>query len=558
MVMSKLILTDLVNLENQSTAVAALNANSAATETALENTLSRDGTHPNEMNSQLDMNSYRIINLPSAVSSSEPITLSQMNAILASGQVPNGLVSEGVPVSAVMQPFVDSAGFDIASNYLGSFSTRALAAAATIHSSVVGVSTLGYYTAGDFGAANYIRVGASTPGGFQSADGQWWGLHGPEVNVCQFGAKGDAVTDDLVAFRQAALFAAAMYGANGALGSTVIVPPANFVVSDTTVLTQHVCFKGHFGASAISTSSAGNSIFTVISEKSAITDLNLNTTVTRTSGDYITYTGSHGSFENLSLVNPFNGINVDGGTFGSFKNIFIFKPVAAGVKVDNVVSGSLDIFDELIVTGDGSGGTGIQIFDCGDLTVSNSQFVSTFYGIELTPPSGGVLVSVKFTDCFCDHNNTGLRIFAANSTVARSTFTSCEFTSATVNGVHLDISGTGAIDGLIFVNPTITGNASDGMVINNSAVSHINILGGLIGGNAGHGINIAANVSYFTCTGANVGAGGGWLGNGNRPIIVNSGTGDYLIIANNNFNGNGLAFINGATGIHQTTTGNLT
>lgn len=80
--MAKLSLTDLINLQNEQTAVAALNANSAATETALENTLSRDGTAPNFMNSQLDMNSNRIINLPRAVGPTEPIRKSEFDAIV--------------------------------------------------------------------------------------------------------------------------------------------------------------------------------------------------------------------------------------------------------------------------------------------------------------------------------------------------------------------------------------------------------------------------------------------------------------------------------------------
>lgn len=62
--MAKLVLTDLANLSNENTAVAAVNANNTAIETALENTLSRDGTSPNTMSSTLDMNSNRIINLP--------------------------------------------------------------------------------------------------------------------------------------------------------------------------------------------------------------------------------------------------------------------------------------------------------------------------------------------------------------------------------------------------------------------------------------------------------------------------------------------------------------
>lgn len=77
----KAILNDLVNLENQTSSVNTINANNAVIETAFENTLSRDGTSPNEMEATLDMNSNRIINLPAADTGSQPATKAQLDAI---------------------------------------------------------------------------------------------------------------------------------------------------------------------------------------------------------------------------------------------------------------------------------------------------------------------------------------------------------------------------------------------------------------------------------------------------------------------------------------------
>ncbi len=73
--MAKLTLDDLANLNNQSSAVNTINGNNALTETALENTLSRDGTSPNTMGAQLDMNSNRIINLGAPVNASDAARL---------------------------------------------------------------------------------------------------------------------------------------------------------------------------------------------------------------------------------------------------------------------------------------------------------------------------------------------------------------------------------------------------------------------------------------------------------------------------------------------------
>ena len=61
--MAKLVLGDITNITgNESSATATINANNQSTEDALENTLSRDGTSPNEMNADFDMNGYDIIN----------------------------------------------------------------------------------------------------------------------------------------------------------------------------------------------------------------------------------------------------------------------------------------------------------------------------------------------------------------------------------------------------------------------------------------------------------------------------------------------------------------
>jgi hypothetical protein len=71
--MAKLTLSDLASLANQASAIATINANNALIETALENTLSRDGTSPNTMGANLDMNSNRILNLPAASADTEPV-----------------------------------------------------------------------------------------------------------------------------------------------------------------------------------------------------------------------------------------------------------------------------------------------------------------------------------------------------------------------------------------------------------------------------------------------------------------------------------------------------
>lgn len=74
----KVNLTDLANLQNELTAVTAINANSTLIEGAVDNTLSRDGTSPNQMMANLDMNTNRILNLPAPGIPTEPLRLQDL------------------------------------------------------------------------------------------------------------------------------------------------------------------------------------------------------------------------------------------------------------------------------------------------------------------------------------------------------------------------------------------------------------------------------------------------------------------------------------------------
>jgi hypothetical protein len=85
--MAKLTLTDLANLQNETTAVNAINANSALIEDAFDNTLSRDGTSPNEMESVLDMNSHQIVNLPNPSTENSPLRLKDLAEFIGTGVI---------------------------------------------------------------------------------------------------------------------------------------------------------------------------------------------------------------------------------------------------------------------------------------------------------------------------------------------------------------------------------------------------------------------------------------------------------------------------------------
>lgn len=73
----------LQSILSQFSSIAKLNANFTAITTAFDNTLSRDGTSPNAMGADFDMNSNKILNLPTATTSTEPTRLDQVQTLIA-------------------------------------------------------------------------------------------------------------------------------------------------------------------------------------------------------------------------------------------------------------------------------------------------------------------------------------------------------------------------------------------------------------------------------------------------------------------------------------------
>lgn len=87
--MSKITLNNLDSLTNESTALNALNTNFATIQDAIDNLLSRDGTSPNTIEANLDMNSFRIQNLPEAVGPTEPVRLGDIDELLVLETLPS-------------------------------------------------------------------------------------------------------------------------------------------------------------------------------------------------------------------------------------------------------------------------------------------------------------------------------------------------------------------------------------------------------------------------------------------------------------------------------------
>ena len=79
----KITLATVSELQAFPSAAAAINSNSAIITAAIDNTLSRDGTSPNQMGANLDMNSFQILNIAN---------LTLQNVPTSSAGLPTGTV----------------------------------------------------------------------------------------------------------------------------------------------------------------------------------------------------------------------------------------------------------------------------------------------------------------------------------------------------------------------------------------------------------------------------------------------------------------------------------
>lgn len=146
------------------------------------------------------------------------ITVTPKTTVAASGNN-----SDITSLSGLTTPISAAQGGTGSVSLLDSYS---VAGTSNISATVNYVILNGYYTSGDGGRARYKRVAAqpSHPGKFQSADGAWWEIDEPEINLLQTGCLGDSTsgttgsgTDNTSAFIKARDIAYA-------LGVSIIVP----------------------------------------------------------------------------------------------------------------------------------------------------------------------------------------------------------------------------------------------------------------------------------------------------------------------------------------------
>lgn len=86
------------SLQNQISALLKINANFNALADKIDDLVSRDGDTPNQMESNLDMNSYKITNLPKPINNTEPVRKIDLDeAVLGDFDIGSIILSQVLP-----------------------------------------------------------------------------------------------------------------------------------------------------------------------------------------------------------------------------------------------------------------------------------------------------------------------------------------------------------------------------------------------------------------------------------------------------------------------------
>lgn len=408
--MSKITLNNVGSLLDVTTAQSTINANSNVIQTAFDNTLSRDGLAPNQMQAVLDMNSHRIINLPAPASNADPVRYID--------------ITDGFPINVTVSGI--------------SFDTLLQAQLAIIPNVVNYLQINGYYAYGDGGLAHYNRVSTqpSHNGKFQSADGTWWELSEIIPNVRMFGAHGDASTSDSASIQNCINYAVAK-NPSVATKPTVKIGPGIYFLGSTVSISNSIRIEmeGKFllttGIPCILINTSINNLYDI--------ELDGLSAVSGTSGDrtlesLVRFEGGFSCYylqaKNISVEGIYKVFDL-GGLIGTgqvqWNRITDFRMRNNGALTcgyfwyDPIGASGSQLFGQGVVGCnqygffiDGSNNVG-----CGDTQFDNIQFSGPCTGIKMVGKVGTYGTNVKMTNLGLDagvtvgFDFTGMNNFSA-------------------------------------------------------------------------------------------------------------------------------------------------
>lgn len=490
--MSKITLTNLANLQNENTAVNAFNTNNAVIIAAMDNTLSRDGTQPNTMLSDLDMNSHQIFNLPA------PSTINSPARLIDVVSNPN-IVIPGTGTSGHLVPYLDGNNTWSGTNNF----TQPV-------------------------SIPYVPTGAGATN--RTIDAK---LKDSYLSVKDFGATGNGSTDDTNAIRAADAVALSQ-------NKGVWFPTGNYKVSSTLVPSSGAHWIGeNYQNTVLMTNQATGDVVAISNGFVTIENMTWNSSVPRTAGHYVTISSVVARLRDFRMDNSFEGIYlsssavadvlIENGTIISVNNSSIGMRLSGGLAVE---------IQNIVLSYDGVHHPFAQIYidNGGDYNITNVQCLAGQTGMQIAPASGQSVAYVRCTHCYFDTSvNNGLIITQSGTgTVVGCDFVQCWASSSTAgNGVLIQSNGSGTIANVNFSEGYFLANFNSGFFISGSTVTGVGIVNSVFTN------NVVAIAMGGSC--ANVRVIGNQINNCTNGITFDGSTLTGILVLGNSFYANGAA-----------------
>lgn len=408
----KITLADLGSLENENTAINVLNNNSAIIQTAFDNTLSRDGTSPNQMGANLDMNSNQILNLPSPATINSPARLIDVMGNPTITVPPVGTSGATVPLLNANNTFSGTNTFTNAvidftqsnSSFQETLATKLnrildvkdYGAAGNGAFKVDGAITSGSHTltsasstfaVSDIGKVIRVVGAGSTSSLLETTISAYISPTSVTLTV----AAGTSVTGATFIYGTddtASIQAAIIQGQN--TGLQVKIPTGLYLVTVQLNITASVNIIGEGAGSVIAPASGSHGLFinttlSVILEKFQV--FYISTAQAGFAGIVLTSPSGSGNidsvFRNLTIENAYYGILVEAAAHFIFDGIKIYGMGFAGIVAQNTLVG--DAGDSMIMNCFMEDGTyshyGVFFQSGGGLHIINNNFLEMSYGV---------------------------------------------------------------------------------------------------------------------------------------------------------------------------------
>lgn len=384
------------------------------------------------------------------------------------------------------------------------------------------------------------------------------------VNVKDFGAVGDGVTDDKNAF-QAALNTITTKG-------TLYIPAGTYVISGAiTSNNDGICIKGEGPAITILKKSSGTGdLFTLGGAKLKVCDFLVDSSATHTSGTVLNFTTSSGNIwiENIFTNSCYNIVNFAAGGQTFISNCIFNNYINDGVRYGSSFGGQGYITNlRMGLNASTNVGHGLFVESGDTFHFTNIDCTSAAYPIYFTPQENGTLVNIFCTNVTGDGVNrtSGGSGWTINGLASGAILRRIKLTNCWAGVNYLDGFRIQAADDVSMINCIAIANQRHGIYLAGSPTpTNVSIMNCTLSGNSLNnsnvydGLHITDFVGDFKIIGCTAKPIAGIANTQKYGINIDGTNHQRYIVTNNDTLGNATGtLIDSGTGPNKVVTNNL-